>query len=298
MHGQFVWLDGIITPWEQATVSVMTNTLHYGSGAFEGIRCYATDKGPAIFRLSDHIDRLLTSFSCFNAVIPWTKAELEQAVIETVKINKLTCCYIRPIIFFGGESLLLDVKPLSVHCAIIAIPLDKYLGDNAIKVGISSIRRISPTAVPIHNKISGFYVNSMLAHQEIKRRGFDEALLLDDEGNVAEGSIENVFFVIDGILTTPPATFILPGITRASIIEIASSLGIPTREKTVTLEDTKRATEVFFTGTASEITPINTIEQHQYKTAPSIITQQLQKTYKNIIQGNNSAFDTWLTYIA
>lgn len=297
MNESVIWLDGKLVPWEQATVHIMTHTLHYGSGAFEGIRCYATENGPAIFRLSEHVDRLLNSFSCFETTFPWTKTMLEQAIITTVKANGLSNCYIRPLIFFGSESLLLNPKNLSVHCAIIAIDMDKYLGKEAINVGISSIKRISPNAVPIHNKINGFYVNSIFAFQEVKSRGFDEAILLDQKGNISEGSVANIFFIIDGILKTPPSESILPGITRASVIDIAKKLNIPTSEETITLQDVNNATEAFFTGTASEITPIKLIDQKQFNISPGEITQAIQRMYKNITVGNNNDFKLWLTFI-
>lgn len=297
MNESVIWLDGKLVPWEQATVHIMTHTLHYGSGAFEGIRCYATENGPAIFRLSEHVDRLLNSFSCFETTFPWTKTMLEQAIITTVKANGLSNCYIRPLIFFGSESLLLNPKNLSVHCAIIAIDMDKYLGKEAINVGISSIKRISPNAVPIHNKINGFYVNSIFAFQEVKSRGFDEAILLDQKGNISEGSVANIFFIIDGILKTPPSESILPGITRASVIDIAKKLNIPTSEETITLQDVNNATEAFFTGTASEITPIKLIDQKQFNISPGEITQAIQRMYKKITVGNNNDFKLWLTFI-
>lgn len=297
MNKSYIWLDGKMVPWEQATVHIMTHTLHYGSGAFEGIRCYATKNRPAIFRLSEHVDRLLNSFSCFETTFPWTKSILEQAIIDTVKANGLSNCYIRPLIFFGAESILLSPKNLSVHCAIIAIDMDKYLGKEAISVGISSIKRISPSAVPIHNKINGFYVNSIFAFQEVKNRGFDEALLLDQKGNISEGSVANIFFVIDGILKTPPSESILPGITRASVMDIAKKLGIPTSEEIITLQDMNNATEAFFTGTASEITPIKLIDQKQFDQSPGKVTQAIKEMYKSIALGNNNDFKFWLTFI-
>ena len=294
---QFIWLDGAITPAEKAMIPVTTHTLHYGSGAFEGIRCYTTKKGLIIFRLSEHIERLLTSFSLFEVAIPWTKKELEQAVVDTVQANSLKNCYLRPILFFGSESLLLNPSKLSVHCAIIAFDMEKYLGKKPITVGISKVKRISPDAMPVHNKINGFYVNSIFALNEVKDRGFDEALLLDHEGNVAEGSVANIFFVIDGILKTSPAHSILPGITRDSVLKIARKLDIPIQESLLTKHDIGNATEAFFTGTASEITPIKTIEEKQFNGAPGAITQKIIHTYQNTTLGNDNSFKPWLTFI-
>jgi len=293
----FIWLDGAIVPWQQATIHVMSHTLHYGSGAFEGIRCYATDQGPAIFRLSEHVDRLLKSFSCFGVTVPWDKTTLEQAIIDTIKANNFSDCYIRPILFLGPESLLLSPRNLSVHCAIIALKMNKYLGKGAINVGISTVRRINPDAVPIESKINGCYINSIFAYHQIKDRGFDEALLLDHHGTVAEGSVANIFFVINGKLKTPPLAAILPGITRASIMTIAQKLGIIVEEQAITLNDIKDATEAFFTGTASEITPIAKIEDKIFLGAPGPVTQQLVAHYQAITHGTDEDCKSWLTFI-
>ena len=292
-----IWLDGKLVPTEEATVSLMTHTLHYGSGAFEGIRCYATEKGPAIFRLSDHVVRLLHSFSCFGVAVPWSQEALEAAIIATVKANNFSSCYIRPLLFFGSESLLLSPKNLSVHCAIIAVSMEKYLGASAIRVGISSIKRLDPQSAPIHNKINGFYVNSIFACHEARERGFDEALLLDHEGNIAEGSVANIFFVINGVLVTPPSISILPGITRDSVLVIAQKLGIPTEERTVSLDDVLRATEAFFTGTASEITAIALIDQKQLRGTDGPVTQKIHNAYQNSILGHDTDYVSWVTFI-
>ena len=291
---QFIWLDGAITPAEKAMIPVTTHTLHYGSGAFEGIRCYATKKGLIIFRLSEHIERLLTSFSLFEVAIPWTKKELEQAVVDTVQANSLKNCYLRPILFFGSESLLLNPSKLSVHCAIIAFDMEKYLGKKPITVGISKVKRISPDAMPVHNKINGFYVNSIFALNEVKKRGFNEALMLDQDNNIAEGSVANIFFVIDGTLVTPKSTYILPGITRASIITLAKKMDIPFKERTIPAKDINNATEAFFTGTASEITSIGKIENHTLSRAPGSITKKIEKAYREEIVSKG---EQWITFI-
>src|ERR1700722_10497919 len=214
MSTQFIWLDGNIIPWQEASVHITTHTLHYGSGAFEGIRCYATPKGTAIFRLSDHITRLLRSCASLGVPIALTAQTLEQAVIDTINANSFTNCYIRPIIFFGSESLLLSPRNCSIHCAIIALEMNKYLGTQPVTVAISKIKRMPPDSAPLHNKINGYYVNSIFAFHDAQDRGFDEALLLDQHGTIAEGSVANIFFIMDGILTTPTAEAILPGITR------------------------------------------------------------------------------------
>jgi len=296
MKKSLIWLDGTFVPWEHATIHVMTHTLHYGSGAFEGIRCYKTDNGPAIFRLSEHVARLRQSFSCFSVTVPWTQDILEKAIIDTIIINNLGDCYIRPLLFFGSESLLLSPKKLSVHCAIIAFDMDKYLGTHAIRVGISSIKRIHPDSMPIHNKINGFYVNSIFAFHEVSNRGFDEALLLDHNSAISEGSVANIFIVIDGILKTPTTQSILPGITRASILTLAHALDIPIEETVITLHDIYNATEAFFCGTASEITPILCIEDIMLL-APGPITQKITSAYRDCILSKNKHFKSWLTSV-
>jgi branched-chain amino acid aminotransferase len=292
-----IWLDGKLVPWEQATIHVMSHTIHYGSGAFEGIRCYVTKQGPALFRLSDHVERLLDSFAHFGVAIPWTKLTLERAIIDTIKINNMSNCYIRPLVFFGPESLVLNPGNSSVHCAIIAINFEKYLGSQAINVGISAIRRINADSVPIHSKVNGYYVNSIFAHIEAKDRGFDEALLLDHKGNIAEGSVANIFLIINGKLITPETGAILPGLTRASIITIAQKLGISVEERALQLKDIEFATEAFFTGTASEITPIKTIEKKQLLGESGLITKELIAKYEAIIHGNDTEYESWLTFI-
>jgi len=296
MQKKYIWLDGTIVPWQEATIHIATHTLHYGSGAFEGIRCYATPQGPAIFRLTDHTTRLLTSFASFGINVPFSQATLEQAIIDTVKINGLDNCYIRPILFFGDESLLLNPKNLSVHCAIMVLEMHKYLGTKAIKVTISNIKRMHPESAPLHSKINGYYVNSIFAFQDAQKRGFDEALLLDHDNRIAEGSVANIFFVIDGILKTPTAETILPGITRDTVIILAQQLGIAVCEESIHLDDLSRATEAFFTGTASEITPIHMIDQHQYA-IPGLITEKIKSMYTAIITGHATQDQKWLTFV-
>jgi len=266
-------------------------------GAFEGIRCYATQKGPVIFRLGEHIDRLLHSFSSFGVAVPWNKEELEQAARETVEANQLSNCYLRPLLFFGAESILLSPRKLSVHCAIIALPLEKYLGNEPVTVALSSIPRINVGRQLIENKINGFYVNSIFAFNQAQERGFDEALLLDHEGAIAEGSVANIFFVIEGVLTTPLTGSILPGITRSSILELAAHLGIRVEERVLKLDALEKATEGFFTGTASEITPIKLIESTYFTNSPGPITQKLQKAYHEVVTGGHKKFESWLTFI-
>lgn len=296
MHKKYIWLDGAIVPWQEATIHITTHTLHYGSGAFEGIRCYPTPQGPAIFRLTDHVTRLLASFATFGVTIPWTQDMLEQAIIDTVKANALDNCYIRPILFFGDESLLLSPRNLSVHCAIIILEMHKYLGTKAINVTISNIKRMHPESAPLHSKINGYYVNSILAFHDAQKRGFDEALLLDHDNKIAEGSIANIFFVIDGILKTPTSQTILPGITRDTVIALAKQLSIEVREEAISVHDIARATEAFFTGTASEITAIKMIDDHHY-TAPGPITEKIKTMYTAVTTAQDNHGKEWLTFV-
>jgi branched-chain amino acid aminotransferase len=296
MNNSLIWFDGALVAWQDATTHVMSHTLHYGSGVFEGIRCYATARGPAIFRLSDHIDRLIKSFAHFGTALPWSKETLENAVIEVVKANGFKECYIRPLIFFGSESLALSPKNLSIHCAISAFPV-ATLGDaQAYTVGISSFKRLHPDCVPIASKVNGFYVNSIFASHEVHKRGFDEALLLDNQGNVSEGAVANFFIVQNGVLQTPPLGTILPGITRDTVFAIAKYLNLPIEEKSISTKDLEKAQEVFFTGTAREIAPIKKIEQQDF-VAPGSITKQIQKEFEAIVHGNHDRFKSWLTFL-
>lgn len=297
MTSSYLWLDGKLIPWQQANVHIMTHTLHYGSGAFEGIRCYDTDHGPALFRLHDHIRRLVHSFSSFGVDVPWSHEQLEQAIIDTVKANNLTNCYVRPLLFFGDESLKISPRKLSIHAAIIAVPWETYLSKKGINVAITSVKRMHPETAPIHNKINGFYVNSIFAFHEALDRGFDEALLLDYNENIAEGSVANIFFIIDGALVTPLDTAILPGITRATIIAIANKLAIPVRQQNITVDMIQLATEAFFTGTASDITPIKKIETKEFNVGTDTITEQISSAYYTITHAQDTDYRSWLTFI-
>lgn len=232
----------------------------------------------------------------FGVKAPWHEQELQQAVIQTIKSNGFNSCYVRPIIFFGNQSLVLSPQNLSVHCAIIALPWDKYLGNEPVTVGISSFRRISSHAMPLHNKTNGLYANSILALHDVRARGFHEALLLDNNGFIAEASVANAFFVIDGILRTPPPSEILPGITRDTVLHLAKELGVAVSQQPLSLEDVQFATEAFFTGTASEITPIAKLEQKEFA-APGPITKLIQKNYLDCTHGKLPSCKCWLTFI-
>ena len=259
-----IWYDGKMVPWRDANTHVLTHTLHYGLGVFEGLRAYETAQGPAIFRLREHTERLLNSAHIFMMKIPYDKATLMQAQCDVVKQNKLTAGYIRPIAFYGAEAMGLSARTLSVHVAIAAWPWGTYLGpeslENGIRVKTSSFTRHHVNVNMCRAKSVTTYANSILANQEVALNGYDEALLLDVEGYVAEGSGENIFIVKQGKLYTPDLTSCLEGITRASILELAAEIGVPVIEKRITRDEIYCADEAFFTGTAAEVTPIRELD--------------------------------------
>ncbi|OGN35839.1 MAG: hypothetical protein A3F98_03525 [Candidatus Yanofskybacteria bacterium RIFCSPLOWO2_12_FULL_41_8] len=293
-----IWLDGEIINWEEAKVHVLTNALHYGSGVFEGIRCYKTDKGPTIFRLEDHIDRFYYSAGCLSIEIPFSKNDIKKSITTLIKINKINECYIRPIAFCGYGKLGLDVSGSKVNTAIIIWPWGAYLGGIELSAVVSSYRRLSPKSVPIDAKISGYYANSIIATMEAKKRGADEAILLDDNGYVAEGAGENIFIVENGKLYTPPKGAILPGITRDSVMRIAKREGIKVIEKDISVSKLKNAEEVFFTGTAVEICPVVKIDGQKIgkgKVGP--ISLRIKEKYIRITRGRDKKYKKWLTYV-
>src|SRR3989338_3885095 len=255
-----IWLNGKLVSWKNANVHVLTHALHYGSAVFEGIRFYSTPKGPAIFRLDDHINRLFSSASVLDMKVPFTKKQIRKAVIDTVRVNKLTEGYIRPLIFYGAKALGLDPRNIPVEVTIIAIPFPRLFAKKTIKVKTSSFIRLHPHSTIASAKISGHYVNSILASLEAKKAGYDEALMLDFKGNIAEGSGENFFLVKDKVLKTASLEDILPGITRASLIKVAIKLGYEVDEAELDEHDIATCDEAFFSGTAAEITPISKID--------------------------------------
>lgn len=296
-HTQHIWLDGKLIPADQAHTNIATHTLHYGSGAFEGIRCYETDNRPAIFRLQDHVARLLRSFACFSVHCPFDMHEIHEAIIDTVRTNKASNCYIRPIIFFGSESLALSPDTLSVHCAITTCTLHLGLPTQTMRLAIIRRRRINGDALPLHSKLNGMYINSVLAQNDAHNEGFDDALMLDSSGAIAEASCANIFFVIDGVLVTPTDYAILPGITRSSVLTIATTLGIPTAQAVVLPTEIHQASEAFICGTAIEIRPIASIGQVILPNSPGKITQRIQHAYKMATTQTTSAWNSWLTQI-
>jgi branched-chain amino acid aminotransferase len=298
-----IWMDGRFRDWDDATIHVLTHTLHYGLGVFEGIRCYKTKKAPAIFRLDDHIERLFDSSHIFLVDIPFSKEDICDAVIETVRINKLKECYIRPLVFIGYGAMGLYPKENPVQVAIAVWPWGTYLGEKGLKEGIrvktASFIRNHVNSTLARGKVCGYYVNSQLAKKEAISCGYDEALLLDTEGYVSEGSGENIFVVRNGILKTTPLTSILEGITRNSIIQIAQENGMQIHEERFTRDEVYIADEAFFTGTAAEVTPIRELDGRQIGTGrPGPITKKLQSIFFDIVKGKKKKFMPWLTMIS
>ena len=297
-----IWMDGKFVNWDKATVHILTHTLHYGLGIFEGIRCYETSEGPAIFRLDEHIERLFDSAHIFLIKIPYSKEEIKDAVIKTVRANKIKECYIRPLAYIGYGAMGLYPKENPVNVSIAVWSWGTYLGDkgleNGIKVKISSFVRNHVNANMARGKVCGYYVNSQLAKKEAISCGCDEALLLDTEGYVSEGSGENIFIIRNGMLKTTPLTSILEGITRNSIIKIANDEGIKVREERFTRDEVYIADEAFFTGTAAEVTPIREVDGRTIgKGTPGKITKKLQSIFFDIVRGKNKKYGSWLTRI-
>ncbi|HAM52915.1 MAG TPA: branched chain amino acid aminotransferase [Nitrospiraceae bacterium] len=297
-----IWMDGKLVDWDKAQVHVLTHSLHYGLGVFEGIRCYETARGPAIFRLKEHVDRLFGSAQIFLLEVPFSPKEIEEAIINTVTVNNIKECYIRPIIYIGYGSMGLYPKGNPTKVAIAVWPWGAYLGEDGVAKGIrikvSSFVRGHVNANMSRGKVCGYYVSSQLAKKEAITCGYDEALLLDAEGYVSEGSGENIFMVRNGILKTTPLTSILEGITRDSIIEIARNEGIPVEEQRFTRDELYIAEEAFFTGTAAEVTPIRDIDGRIIgKGTPGKITKRLQTLFFDVVKGKNKHYGSWLTYL-
>jgi branched-chain amino acid aminotransferase len=297
-----IWMDGKFVDWDKAYVHVLTHTLHYGLGVFEGIRCYDTGKGPAIFRLSEHIDRIFGSAHIFMIKIPYTKAAIRNAVIETVRLNRMKECYIRPLVYIGSGAMGLYPKENTVNVSIAAWPWGAYLGEKGLEDGIrvktSSFIRNHVNSNMSRGKVCGYYVNSQLAKNEAILCGYDEALLLDTEGYVSEGSGENIFIVRNGILKTTPLTSILEGITRNSLLEIAKDEKITAVEERFTRDELYISDEAFFTGTAAEVTPIREADGRVIGSGkPGEITRRLQSIFFDIVKGKNKKYRSWLTRV-
>lgn len=290
-----IWLDGEFVNWASANTHILIHTLHYGGGVFEGIRAYDTDQGPAVFRLQEHIDRLFYSASCLEMEIPFNKDEIKEAVLKTIRVNEISEGYIRPLVFFGYGKMGLNPVGSPVQVAIAVWPWKAFLGEKPIKVKISKYARLHPGSVVSDAKICGYYVNSILASQEAKRSGFDESLLLDVEGNVAEGPGENVFIVKDKKIYTPALGSILPGVTRSSVMDIAGDLGFFVKEKKISIDELKSADEAFFTGTAVEICPIGVIDDAEIGVGP--VSAKIKEVYKRTVSGQEKNYLKWLTFV-
>ena len=298
----WIWYDGKMVPWREATTHVLTHSLHYGMGVFEGVRAYKTPKGTAIFRLQEHTDRLFNSAHIFGMKMPFDKTTLIEAQKAAIRDNKLESGYLRPMAFYGSEAMGISAKTLSTHVIVAAWPWGAYLGqealENGIRVKTSSFTRHHVNITMCRAKASSSYTNSILAHQEAAHDGYDEALLLDVDGYVAEGSGENIFIVKNGKLYTPDLTSCLEGITRDTIMQFAAEIGVPVIEKRITRDEVYCAQEAFFTGTAAEVTPIRELDNRKIgigKRGP--ITTQLQAMFFDCVTGKAAKHQDWLTLV-
>lgn len=297
-----IWFNGDLVEWRSATTHVLTHTLHYGMGVFEGVRAYETPDGPAIFRLQDHTKRLFNSAKIVGMQLPFTEEQINRAHIDVVKANNLASCYFRPMAYYGSGKLGVAPKQDDVQVILAAWAWGAYLGEEGmckgIRVRVSSFTRHHPNVTMIKAKANGNYMNSIMANTEATRDGYDEAILLDAQGYVAEGSGENIFTVRDGVLYTPALDVALDGITRRSVIAIASEMGLKVVEKRLTRDELYVADEVFFTGTAAEVTPIREIDGRQIGIGErGPITAEIQQRYFDIVQGKNPKYRDWLTYV-
>ncbi|HAU39309.1 TPA: branched chain amino acid aminotransferase [Candidatus Peregrinibacteria bacterium] len=293
----YIWKNGKFVKWAKAQTHVLTHTLHYGAGVFEGIRFYETKKGIAIFRLKEHVERLFYSAEAIDMQIPYTKQEIQKAIIATVKKNKLKSGYIRPLSYYGYGKMSILAKNLPVDTIIAVWGWGAYLGTKPIKIKISPFTRINSKSTIITAKIVGHYFNSILASLDAHKSGYNEALLLDNDGYVAEGPGENIFMIKNAVIYTPSLGSILPGITRNSIIKLARDLGYKVAEGKITPTELKKADEAFFTGTAAEISPICAINKSKMKFEKGPITMRLKEKFMKIVHGENKKYGNWLTII-
>ena len=302
-HSSTVWMDGELIPWERATVHVSAHALQYGSSAFEGVRAYAHPDGPAVFRLPEHMERLAGSCHLAQLELSHSLSDLSDAVCSTVRASGFASCYIRPVVFRGHGTFSLDGRSGPVHVCIIVSHMGEYLGEGAskkgVRVSVSTWRRPAPSTALLTAKIGGQYVNSQLVAMEAHDNGFDEGIALDFQGFVAEGSGENIFLVRNRVITTPPtSTSILNGITRQSVITLAEEQGYEVRSELVRRDDLYLADEVFFTGTAAEISPIVQIDEHSVGDGgPGPITKQLADAFHDIVEGRVPDRHAWLTHV-
>jgi len=297
-----IWFDGKMVPWREAQVHVLTHTLHYGMGVFEGVRAYKAEQGTAIFRLEQHTDRLFESAHILGMPMAYDKDTINKAQLAAVKENNLESAYLRPMCFYGSEGMGLRADNLKVHTIVAAWEWGAYLGadnmENGIRIKTSSFTRHHVNITMCKAKANGNYMNSMMALQEAMRDGYDEALLLDVDGFVAEGSGENIFIVKNGVIYTPELTSALDGITRKTLIQLATDEGLEVREKRITRDEVYVADEAFFTGTAAEVTPIRELDGRSIGSGTrGPITEKLQKHYFDVVHGRVEKYNHWLSYI-
>jgi branched-chain amino acid aminotransferase len=299
-----IWQDGGFVDWDDATVHVLTHALHYGTGIFEGVRCYDTENGPAIFRWDEHLERFFQSGDPYDMELPFSRAELTEATLELLRREELESGYIRPVAFYGYGSLGVSPKDNPVNVAIAAWPWGAYLGEealeNGVEVMISSWRKHASSQIPTNAKTTGLYVNSLLAGEEARRNGYTEAIVLNKEGNVAEGPGENIFLVRDGEIYTPGlAQSILDGITRNTVIELARERGYTVHDQaTISRGELNTADELFFTGTAAEVTPIRKVDNVTIGNGSrGPVTEELQQAFFDLVERRTDAHEEWFTYI-
>src|SRR6056297_300717 len=303
MEAEKIWMDGELVNWNDATVHVLTHALHYGSGVFEGIRAYKTEQGTAVFRLKDHVDRLFNSAKILRMDIPYTKEEITKAIKETIKVNKLDSCYIRPLVYRGFKKLGLNPFTCPVKVMVAAWEWGAYLGEEALAKGIKAIisswQRSHINSTSAKAKICGNYINSIFANMEASESGVEEAILLDSNGYVAEGPGENIFWVKDGIVFTPPLTSVLEGITRKTVIKIASDMNFKIKEEFIARDVLYLADEAFFAGSAAELTPIREIDHHSIGSGSrGPISKQLQEKLFNVFKGKEKQYNDWLDFVS
>ncbi|WP_336024439.1 branched-chain amino acid transaminase [Halobellus salinisoli] len=299
-----IWQDGSFVDWDDATVHVLTHGLHYGSGIFEGVRCYDTENGPAIFRWDEHLERFFQSGDPYDMELPYSREELTEATLELLRREELESCYIRPVAFYGYGSLGVSPKDNPVNVAIAAWPWGAYLGEEALERGvevmISSWRKHASSQIPTNAKTTGLYVNSMLAGEEARRNGYTEAIVLNKEGNVAEGPGENIFLVRDGEIYTPGLSeSILDGITRNTVIELARERGYTVHDQaSISRGELNTADELFFSGTAAEVTPIRKVDNVVIGDGSrGPVTEELQQAFFDLVERRTDAHDEWFTYV-
>ena len=297
-----IWVDGEMVPWREAKVHVLTHSLHYGMGVFEGMRAYKTDRGPALFRMPEHVERMFASAHILQMHIPFTQQQIADACVAAIRDNRLEDGYVRPLAFYGSEAMGVSAPNLSVHVIVAAWKWGEYLGDGALERGVrlrtSSYARHHVNVTMCRTKATGNYINSMLALREAQACGYDEALVLDVDGFVAEGSGENVFVIRKGVIYTPDITSALAGITRDTVMTLAAEAGYEVVEKRITRDEVYIADEAFFTGTAAEVTPIRSVDDRLIgEGKPGPITRALQERYFATVHGQHDGHLDWLTAI-